>query len=39
MLEEEKPVVAPSVYCALTAKLAESAGFKALYLGVVRLGT
>jgi 2-methylisocitrate lyase-like PEP mutase family enzyme len=38
MLESGEPVIAPNVYCALTAKLAEKAGFKALYLGAGPLG-
>ena len=38
MLKGGEPVIAPNVYCALTAKLAEQAGFKALYLGAGPLG-
>ncbi len=38
MLEGGKPVIAPNVYSALTAKLAEQAGFEALYLGAGPLG-
>jgi 2-methylisocitrate lyase-like PEP mutase family enzyme len=38
MLDRGETVVAPSVWCALTAKLAEAAGAKALYLGGGPLG-
>jgi 2-methylisocitrate lyase-like PEP mutase family enzyme len=38
MLAQDSPVVAPNVYCALTAKLAEASGFKCLYLGGGPLG-
>ena len=38
LLADDVPVVAPNVYCALTAKLAEAAGFSALYLGGGPLG-
>ena len=38
MLEAGQTIVAPSVWCALTAKMAEAEGFKCLYLGAGPLG-
>jgi 2-methylisocitrate lyase-like PEP mutase family enzyme len=38
MLDRGETIVAPSVWCALTAKIAEKAGAKALYLGGGPLG-
>jgi methylisocitrate lyase len=38
MLDRDETVVAPSVWCALTARIAEKAGARALYLGGGPLG-
>jgi 2-methylisocitrate lyase-like PEP mutase family enzyme len=38
MIEAGQTVVAPNVWCALTAKMAEAEGFKCLYLGGGPLG-
>jgi 2-methylisocitrate lyase-like PEP mutase family enzyme len=38
LLEADKPVIAPNVWSAMTAKLAKAAGFQCLYLGGGPLG-